>query len=92
MKIEVWGNSDAGGPVDTHSFTLTTLGDLTVLKDVELPALTATLVDDGNGIEIRVDKKKIRLDYYEAAQVLILLENNTDQIYEFRESKIIKSF
>jgi len=38
------------------------------------------------------NKKKIKLDYYEAVQVLILLQSNVDQNFEFRQYHTIKSF
>jgi hypothetical protein len=92
MLIEVWESSEKSGVVDKHAFTISTLGnDVTFLKDVETKH-TVSMKDDGDGVEIKIDKKKIKLDYYEAVQVLILLQSNVDQRFQFRESKIIKSF
>jgi hypothetical protein len=91
MIIEVWESSERSGVVDKHAFTLSTLGDITLLKDVETKH-GVSMEDDGDGVEIKIDKKKIKLDYYEAVQVLILLQSNVDQNFEFRESKTIKSF
>jgi hypothetical protein len=91
MIIEVWESSERSGVVDKHAFTLSTLGNITLLKDVETKH-GVSMEDDGDGVEIKIDKKKIKLDYYEAVQVLILLQSNVDQNFEFRQSHTIKSF
>jgi hypothetical protein len=91
MIIEVWESSERSGAVDKHAFTLSTLGDITLLKDVETKH-NVSMEDDGDGVEIKIDKKKIKLDYYEAVQVLILLQSNVDQSFEFRQYHTIKSF
>ena len=92
MIIEVWESSERSGVVDKHAFTLSTLGDITLLKDVETKH-GVSMEDDGDGVEIKIDnKKKIKLDYYEAVQVLILLQSNVDQSFEFRQYHTIKSF
>lgn len=91
MNIEVWESSEIHGPVDKHAFNLTTFWNITSLRDVESKQ-SASMEDDGNGVIIRINKKKIKLDYYECVQALILLQSNMDQKFEFRESKTIKSF
>jgi len=95
MKIEVWESSEIDGPVDTHAFNMQKLefednNDTTVLIDNNKNVVE--MEDDGNGVTIKINKKKIKLDYYEAVQVLILLQSNVDQKFEFRQSHIIKSF
>ena len=95
MPIEVWESSEVDGPVDSHAFNMQKLefehsNNTTVLIDSNKGF--AEMEDDGNGVTIKINKKKIKLDYYEAIQVLILLQSNVDQSFQFRESKIIKSF
>ena len=95
MYTEVWESSEIDGPVDTHAFNMQKLefqhsSDVTTLIDNN--SNFVEMEDDGNGVTIKINKKKIKLDYYEAVQVLILLQSNVDQSFEFRQSKIIKSF
>lgn len=55
-------------------------------------AVAGTLQDDGNGIIINIpDLKKLKLDYSQAQQLLILLLSNNEEKIEIRESKVIKS-
>jgi hypothetical protein len=92
--IQVWESSELDGPVDKHTFDINKFAFdsvLTTLTDLENKQ-SISMEDDGNGVLIKIDKKKIKLDYYECVQVLILLQINTDQLFEFREAKIIKKF
>lgn len=94
MHTEVWESSEIGGPVNQHAFNMSSFEhdktSITTLIDNNDGC--AQLYDDGDGVEIVIHKKKIKLDYYESVQVLVLLQSNMDQNFEFRESKIIKSF
>ena len=95
MHIEVWESSEVDGPVDQHAFNMQKLefehsSNYTTLIDNN--SNFVEMEDDGNGVIIRIDNKKIKLDYYQCVQVLILLQSNIDQKFEFRESKTIKSF
>lgn len=92
MPIEVWESSEKNGPVDKHAFTISRpFDEIVILTDVESKQ-SASMQDDGDGVIIKINNKKIKLDYYECVQALILLQTNMDQNFEFRESKTIKSF
>jgi len=55
-------------------------------------AIAGTLQDDGNGLIINIEGlKKLKLDYLQAQQLLILLLSNNQEKIEIRESKVIKS-
>lgn len=49
-----------------------------------------TLIDDGNCVVIKGLKNKIKLDYSEFLQLLIILAAHNTTKIEFRESKLIK--
>lgn len=94
MHTEVWESSEIGGPVDQHAFNMSSFEyngeEVTTLVNDNNNYVQ--MKDDGNGVQITIGKKKIKLDYYESVQVLVLLQSNVDQNFEFRESKVIKSF
>ena len=94
MHIEVWENSEINGPVDQHAFNMALHEyddeNITVLVDNNKNCVQMN--DDGNNVVITIGKKKIKLDYYESVQVLVLLQSNMDQKFEFRETRTIKSF
>jgi hypothetical protein len=104
MEVQVWIDSVTRGEL-LQEFTLTVDENQTVEKGVEkfydlkysyLAAWThpgkscASLTDDGNGVTIELGKKKIKLDYAEAEQVLVLLGYNNDEHIEYRKSELIK--
>jgi len=95
MQIEVWESSKMNGPVDSHAFDIKTLElddcKSSILIDAETKHVTS-MQDDGDGVIIKLDNKKIKLNYYECVQVLVLLQSNVDQNFEFRQSHLIKSF
>ena len=53
--------------------------------------VAASVMDDGNGVQIRIGKKKINLDYSELSQLFILLAYRNKEKYEIHESTLIKS-
>lgn len=97
MDIQVWESSTINGPVDQLAFNLTSFqydsksDEIIVLTDIDVKNF-AQMTDDGNGVEINIKRKKIKLDYYECVQVLILLQSKMDQRFQFKETKTIKSF
>ena len=55
-------------------------------------AAAGTLQDDGNELIINIEGlKKLKLNYLQAQQLLILLLSNNEEKIEIRESKVIKS-
>jgi hypothetical protein len=53
--------------------------------------VAASIMDDGSGVQIRIGKKKINLDYSELSQLFILLSYRNKEKYEIHEAKLIKS-
>jgi hypothetical protein len=52
--------------------------------------LAGSIDDDGNGVKIKIDGYKLKLDYSVARELLILLLYNNEGQIEFREEKVIK--
>lgn len=51
-----------------------------------------TLIDDGNGINLKFpDKKTINLEYNEAREILIMLTMHMGEKIEIRKSELIKT-
>lgn len=51
-----------------------------------------TLIDDGNGIDLKFpDKKTIKLEYNEAREILIMLAMHMGEKIEIRKSELIKT-
>lgn len=84
---------------EVHEYDIVEIADTTILKyssnnswyehvkDTE----AASLVDDGNGVKINLGNRKIKLDYTEAFEVLILLAKNNDCSFKIcKEETIIK--
>lgn len=95
-KIQVWENSDWGGEIDRHAYNIMSIDHpddtFVELTDVVTKKKVGHYVDSGNGLKIVIGKHKLNLDYSETVELLILLMHNTDQNFEFRETKTIKSF
>ena len=95
MNIEVWENSQPGGTIDMHQYNLSSFkfinDTIITLRSIE-DQYVAQLKDNGNGIKIEIGDRKIKLEYSEAVEVLLLLMSNMDQEFEFREVKTIKKF
>lgn len=95
MNIQVWESSELEGPVDNHAFNISSFNfkdDLiTMLRHAD-DQYIAQMHDDGNGLKIEIDGKKIKLEYHHAVELLLLLMSNMDQSFEFREAKTIKKF
>jgi hypothetical protein len=95
-KIQIWENSDIDGEIDHHSYNLTSIDQpddtLVELTDAVTKQRVGHYIDDGDGLKIVMSKHKLKLNYAEAAELLILLMHNTHQNYEFIETKTIKSF
>lgn len=53
--------------------------------------IAGTHVDNGWEINIKIDNKKIKLDYWEAELLLAMLMNANDHSIEIVEQKVIKS-
>jgi len=64
---------------------------ITTLRNIN-DTYVAQMTDNGNGLKIELADKKIKLEYHEAVELLFLLMSNMDQLFEFREEKIIKKF
>lgn len=96
QKIQVWGRKDVDGEIDYYSYNLHVIEDpehtTAELTDNETKQKLGSYFDDGDGLAIKLGNKKLNLNYSEAAELLILLMHNIDNNYEFRETKIIKSF
>jgi hypothetical protein len=48
------------------------------------------VVDDGNGLSVVFDNRRICLDYYEAIEIVVMLLQNIDSSIELVKSKTIK--
>lgn len=96
QKIQVWENLEINGEVNYHSYNIDCIEErehtTAELTDTNSKETIGSYVDDGDGLAIKLRNKKLNLDYAEAAELFMLLMHNIDTSYEFRESKIIKSF
>jgi hypothetical protein len=54
-------------------------------------AMIGSLLDDGNGVRIKIEDKEIDLDYSIAQQLLVLLLMNNDTRMKFISVKTIKT-
>jgi len=95
MNIQIWESSELDGPVDTLSYKLSSFefkdDTITTLRNIN-DTYVAQMTDNGNGLKIELADKKIKLEYHEAVELLFLLMSNMDQLFEFREEKIIRKF
>ena len=95
MNIQVWESSELEGPVHNHAFNLSSFefkdDVITMLRNID-DQYIAQMTDNGNGLKIYLDDKKIKLEYHQAVELLVLLMSNMDQSFEFREEKTIKKF
>ena len=95
MNIEVWESSELEGPVDMMSYKLSSFefqdDRITTLRSIK-DEYIAQMKDNGNGVKIEINDKKIKLEYHEAVELLLLLMTNMDQQFEFREIKTVKKF
>jgi len=95
MNIEIWESSELNGPVDMNSYKLSSFefqdDTITTLRNIN-DTYVAQMKNNGNGLKIEISDKKIKLEYHEAVELLILLMSNMDQSFEFREVKTVKKF
>ena len=95
MNIQIWESSELEGPVDMNSYKLSSFefqdDTITTLRNIN-DTYVAQMKDNGNGLKIDINDKKIKLEYHEAVELLFLLMSNVDQSFEFREEKTIKKF
>ncbi len=85
---------------ETHEYDLVKIADQTLLKcsrngewsDHMKGKQVASLEDDGNGVKINIEGKKIKLDYLQAFQILVLLAKNNDLPFKICEEKTIVNY
>lgn len=94
--MQVWVNTIPGGEVDRHDYDLVQNDDTTIIRFSNNGTWTypgevcGSLVDDGNGVKIKIDDIKINLGYADLERLLILLLHNYNGKVQYVETKIVK--
>lgn len=94
--MQVWVNTTRGGEVDRYDYDLVHYDDTTVLAYANNGSwsnpgdVCGSLVDDGDGVKIKIDGQKIKIDYDTLERLFILLSHHNVSKFQFIETKIVK--
>jgi hypothetical protein len=94
--MQVWTNSEIGGEIDRYDYDLVQNEDTAVIRyanngDWVYPGqVCGMLVDDGNGVKIKIDGQKINLDYDSFERLLVLMIHHNKGKLQFIEPQVVK--
>jgi len=98
-SYQVWLNRDKNGPVDSYEYDIDYAKipeELYVLRksnasDWSSPGeFVGSLTDDGDHVKIKLEGKKIKLEYNELQQLLVLLFVHNNDNIDIKEVVTVK--